>query len=870
MLDTDFPLLVFPEPVPAERAKRAGGGGKPRVPDPSAQANRLAPQFQRLQEAMENRRIALQESPLGLVPEQVLVLETVGEIGNFIKAVQRVEGFEWLGEQELEDILPEHGFEHERGWERRLTGRLYLVMSNQQALKELQKLFEIWRGDPDVRFRRGLAPLKQAFQNLYTIRPWGIEDRVSETGILQDWQERLSHEADESGFLPFEAELWFRKSVDRRTQAEAELRRIVDSRGGEVVQHCVIPEIEYHALLGNLPRTQVQAIVEDPEAFQKIDLLKCEEIMFARPVGQCAVGVQNSAETQQLTDEDLSQFSSRQPSPDQEPTLALFDGLPLVGHRLLDGFLMIDDPDGFDLDYQAQERVHGTAMASLICHGDINKPQDAPQRLVYARPILKPRRQAFGTVYEAVPENMLPVDLIHRAVRHLFEAEDGNPPAAPSIRVINLSVADPARPFTRDMSAWARVLDWLAWKYRILFVVSAGNQAQNIELAVSRSQLRSLAPEALEREVIRSLDSDARNRRILSPAETLNGLTIGAAHEDASSVRPVGTYPPFSPYCERRGMPTVTSARGPGYRRAIKPDLLFPGGRHFVTDKLGNSRQYADLEVHRLPSPPGLRVAAPGPVGQLNRTAYTRGTSCSAATASRGAVQVLDLLDQVRGMTGGGIPLDYHVVLTKALLAHGAEWSNAEHPYRDVLTCIHGSRRIRERLGSHFGYGTADLAKATTCTEQRVTVLGFGELEDGQGAEFSFPLPPCLSAVRERRQLTITLAWISPVNSANQKYRVAHLWFDPKNDFATDRQFADYQAAQRGTLQHEVLEGIQALDYQTGEAIQIKINCRADAGIIDDPIPYGLAVTLEVAEDMNVPIYQEVRDQLSVRVPAQV
>ena len=40
----------------------------------------------------------------------------------------------------------------------------------------------------------------------------------------------------------------------------------------------------------------------------------------------------------------------------------------------------------------------------------------------------------------------LPVDLIHRAVRRLYEPEGGQPPVAPQVRVINLSVCDEARP----------------------------------------------------------------------------------------------------------------------------------------------------------------------------------------------------------------------------------------------------------------------------------------------------------------------------------------------------------------------------------------------------------------------------------------
>ena len=70
-------------------------------------------------------------------------------------------------------------------------------------------------------------------------------------------------------------------------------------------------------------------------------------------------------------------------------------------------------------------------------------------------------------------------------------------------------------------------------------------------------------------------------------------------------------------------------------------------------------------------------------------------------------------------------------------------------------------------------------------------------------------------------------------------------------------------------MQHEVLEGNRAVPYQDGENIIIKVNCRADAGDIKEPIRYGLAVTLEVAEDVNIPVYQEIRNRLSIRVPVQ-
>ena len=113
MAETKYPLLVFPAPAQAQKDRRLPPRGKLRIPNAASQSTRLAPQLQRLQDAIDKRRIALQDNPLGIVPEQVLVLETVGTIQNFINAVRNVTGLEWLGEYEIEGIKPGYGFEDE-------------------------------------------------------------------------------------------------------------------------------------------------------------------------------------------------------------------------------------------------------------------------------------------------------------------------------------------------------------------------------------------------------------------------------------------------------------------------------------------------------------------------------------------------------------------------------------------------------------------------------------------------------------------------------------------------------------------------------------------------------------------------------------
>ena len=855
----EHPLLVFSNATHAERAKRGGGGGRPRVPDPGRQYQRLAPQFSRLQAAMDQRRVALRDNTLGIQPEQVLVLETVGPINDFIKAVRKVDGLEWLGEFESDPIDPGDGFEDPKDAEKQLTGQLFLVMTDQQALQQMLSFFSAWRENPDLKLPSGLAPLRQAFTHLHAIRHWDVEDRLRETGILADWEDRLEF-GEET--IPFEAELWFRSDPTRRTQAESYIRSVVSSLGGEVLQQCVIPEIEYHVILGNVPRIHVQSLIQDPGTRANARLLVCDQIMFFRPVGQCAVPLPENMDEVETLAEKVSLESQL-----GDPIVALLDGLPLSGHQLLDHHVDVDDPDGYESAYQARERSHGTMMASLICHGDLDEGGGPVRRRIYARPIMKPQRLFGGQSVESIPQDVLPVDLIHRAVRRLYEPEGDQSPVAPQVRVINLSVCDTARPFHREMSPMARLLDWLAWKYQILFIVSAGNHVSDIQLGVARSSLHTLTPDQLQNSVVEAIAQDTRNRRILSPAETFNGLTVAAIHQDASIV---ALSVLINPYKEE-GLPSTISAQGPGYRRTIKPDVLLPGGRQFLSEKLGGAHPNAVLEVRPYISPPGQRVATPGTRGRLTDLCYSRGTSNATALASRSAMLLFEMMEQLRQQSPGMLASEYDAVLLKTLVVHSAQWTNAWDLYQNILKNGQNGKKFREYVGRFLGYGLVNVSKVLACTDQRVTVLGVGQLQDGEADEFILPLPPSLSAVAYRRRLTITLAWLTPVSTTRQNYRIAHLWFNPtqQNSLALSRIHADHTAVQRGTVQHEILEGDSAVPFQDGDAIAIKVNCRADAGEIYEPIRYGLAVTLEVAESLAIPIYEEIRDRLAIPVTVQ-
>lgn len=860
---TERPLLILPEPSPAARADRHARGSGPKPLGPGRQGQRLGPRLTELEAAFEAQRLTMQTTAAGLVPEQVLVLETAGRVEDFIKAVSKIEGFEFLAEFDEEDIPPDDDFfVDKKGVRTEYSGRVYLMFANQQAFRQLLNLWNIReRGE---KFEKGLTKWRNVFSLLRDIRPWSVRDRLEETGVLEDWQERLDGEHEK---LPCEIELWYRSDERQRAAAANHVRSQVHALGGEVISEAVIREIHYHALAVRLPITAVQALL-DTDRRNTVALVQAEQIQFFRASGQMAgrITVDQVSPLAELLEKPL-------PDPTRPPVVALLDGLPLQSHRALAGRLSVDDPDDFGVDYEARYRLHGTAMASLILWGDLHAPGEPIPQPLYVRPIMQPFAQPGWDDMppeERVSEGMLIVDLIHRAVRRMFEGDGQEPPSAPNVAVINLSIGIADRPFDGTLSPLARLLDWLSWRYDVLFLVSGGNHAKPVEFGQPWSTFASASPEEIHKHITKAIAAETRHRRLLSPAEGMNVLTIGATHEDhdPAMVRQNWIDP------AKFGFPSPINAHGQGYKRSVKPDVLAPGGR-VALDRpfLDSATELALLRVDTYR--PGQLVATPGPTpGDVTATVPTRGTSNATAILSRAAAFLAPVLDELREMEGGHV-LDQipEAVWLKALLVHGARWGEAGDAYRTLFQTPDNGHKLTEHLTRFLGYGRVDLDVVRECTATRVTALAGGRLAIDTGAEHRFPLPPSLSGQRGWRSLAVTLAWMTPIHPLNHRWRRAHLWFtSPQSklpvgsDEHLQRCGADWMAVQRGTVQHEVFEGEKAAAFVDGDEIVIHVSCREDAKVLTDTIPYALAITLEVADAIGIDIYTEVRARVLNKV----
>ena len=232
------------------------------------------------------------------------------------------------------------------------------------------------------------------------------------------------------------------------------------------------------------------------------------------------------------------------------------------------------------------------------------------------------------------------------------------------------------------------------------------------------------------------------------------------------------------------------------------------------------------------------------------------------------------MLEHLQQEHGRQIRDDLVAVLIKALLVHGAGLpEQAKLPLTAVLK--NGTRpvNLKEAIARYMGYGAVNIERVLACTEQRATILGCGEIRENEVHEYRFPLPVGLADTKAWRRMVVTLAWFTPINSGHRNLREAKLELSPEDNWKNlplklERKDADNNQVLRGTVQHEVLESERHIAaFKDGDSFLLHVTCKADATEkLDEAIPYGLAVTLEVAEGVRIPIYQQIRARIRAQV----
>lgn len=853
-------FLVFASPDVGERQKKKQGFGSQEHPTSQEQGRRLTPQFRIVQNAFEQRRMRLVDTPTSETdPALVIVFELKDSIADFYKAVENIEGLEFLNEfldpSTIEELKEGQTDLNDTDSTKQTSNRLYLLMSNKAALDRLLSLFTTWTTNPAAKLPQGLGRLKELFAQLRAVRPWGPEDRIRESGILATWQQELKDAGPWPQHLRVEIELWYHTEPALRDQAEARVRELIHEINGKICAQADIQEIQYHALLVEIPIQTVEQVLA--QQWEDIRLLHCDAIMYFSPHYPMTVITDQDSDDDELFKTYSYNREVRTEPHLISPRIALFDGLPVENHHALANRLIVDDVDNYAAGYPIPYRQHGTSMASLIIHGDLSQDGQPIDRPLYVRPILKP--PSPETSFEQGDTDRLVVDLIHQAVRRLFEKDGNQDPVAPTIRIINLSYGIPMRAFSRRMSPLGNLLDWLASTYNVLFVVSAGNYPSPEAHHIPREEVSDVSRPLFEQR----FGSGTLLKTVLSPGDAMNALTVGAIQNDDGTQLPIDQVD--TTFLDG---PALYGATGPGVNRSIKPDVYYPGGRERARteDPAPGDPHIRIATLIDLAHPPGIQAAAPSPEpGRLDGVAFTYGTSQATALVTRLADRLYqDLEDTHDLLNDQGFPDPrYFPLLVRALIVHTAHRSSWPKPFTKAFTSLPG--RTKKHLTTLFGYGPIDEERFELSSGNRAIVLAGNEIAEDRAHTYYLPLPPSLDGRTEWHRITITLAYFAPTNRRYvSQYKGARLKVsipDTKGPWQADG--TDSSVTTRGTIQQITYANKRAISCPEGTTLPITVTRMPNHGWAGhQPLPYALTASIETKVETSTTIYDEVRQRL--------
>lgn len=856
---TERPLIAIKREEDVDRQGKRKPFPPPARPAQDKQVGKFSPKFERLGEILSrpNASLELRDDPTGIAPDRALVFEVVSSMTDFAQLAKSA-GLEFLGSFD-EEYEPDEDFYYtdkktgER-MDKALSGVVYLAMPDLRAMRELHSL---WKRYKEGRhFERGQGQWRGVFESLKEIRPWGPQDRVTD-GFLAEVESWLGS-SRETSFI-FEVDLWFSDAAAKQQAAMSELRSVLNKVGGRILHHARIPEVMYYGALVELPHGDLSFLLD----------AKTNPLAWLDTVMHLSPKAMSSFATSSILGKTDKFFEG----PGVPPVAAMLDGYPYVHHNCLAGRVVIDDFLELEQQCPAANRHHGTAMASLILHGDLHSEEQPLDASLIVMPVLQAVDDGFGGMVETTPRDKLAIDVIYNAIKRLKEGTADQPAIGPEVVIVNHSLGNVKEPYSNRISAWAKVIDYLAFKHDLLFVISAGNHIHKLPIPSQESLkgFESLSEEALEECYFESLAMDMRNRSLLSPAEAINAMTVGAWHADLCAMDPPQNLVNVLP---QGNGPSLVSAMGLGHKRAIKPDLYYDGGR-----VLGRVLPGGDCCVLSPVVQPtrfaGQCVASPSAGGERDSTTNLCGTSNAAALITRRAIQLNDMLDELgERFPDSFVPRSHRAVMLKALLGHGCCWPS-DLDKLDTIIEPQGGRQHsprRTNIARLIGLGRPDISRVMACTAQRATMIFWDTIKVDRCHKVLIPLPPSLSSRKELRRLTTTLAWISPVNPLHQQYRQAVLELalnekecgvERKNRLQPPK-----STIERGTLIHNIFEGVKAAPFD--DALELSIVCRQQAGHLDDEVAYALAVSFEVGVDSNIDVYAEVCAKLGIALQERV
>lgn len=746
--------------------------------------------------------------------------------------------------------------------------KIYAVTFTVRAGENFLKLWKLWSSEckeiPDK--CKSYRFFRKIFPHIREIRRWNVDDQLNYQNFSGDLKQRI--ESGETGPFNFEIELIYSDDEHRRKMRYKSLEERVLENGGKIIDGpCCLPEIRYHAVMVQIPAQQVNDFMQHP-AFK----IAGDGIFYFKLRGQSASEFTHEFdESYVFTDDELEKTKATPPLL-SSPVIMVMDGYPLENHALLENRLEIRTSDDFNEEvYPSSSRYHGTAISSLVLHGDIRASSSLNQRIVFV-PINKIHHR-FEFPIEEIPDDKITVGYIYNLlVEHLKGSnrewrESG-------ILVINFSQGLPERNFVSAHSPLARLLDWISYRANVLFIISAGNR----DISDSYIDDPTRINESAINQYLREHFTHDINNKLISPAESINGLTIGALNWNGCGQRTPELVMSQDCVLLPNILPSLISPCGSGYKMSLKPDLLYPGGRYGLSvSTLGDIGKLTPL----LPDNPdqGIPVAAPSPqLGGIISKNYEAGTSYATALATHDAGLYYEAL--LRYFDELGLPPEIYSdklpVLLKALLVHGSD--DTEITFQLMQYCQStNTANTKKRASQWCGNGMIVDTNCLQCHNHKVTLIGFGNISEENKdkiIQYSWNIPESL--INKNNNISVTLAYLTPLNfrSDGRHYVKMSLDFLPeysKISGSAKSTDASKNNIKKGTVQHMVYKDVNFSQIHSGMMnINITPNLAGFEKNMDVSkygIPYALLVTLRASQaDILTDLYSEMFTILSPQI----
>ncbi len=484
------------------------------------------------------------------------------------------------------------------------------------------------------------------------------------------------------------------------------------------------------------------------------------------------------------------------------------------------------------------ERGHGTKVSGIAAYGDVRdciERNDFSARIhLFSGKVVND--QGNFDDLKLVPSQM------DAAIRHFHSR---------GCRIFNLSLGDRNSIYAGGkVGMWTNVLDELARELDVLIVVATGNYEHLPANGKSEDHLNAYPSYLLKPQ-----------SRLLEPAVGENVLTVGAiahaavvpTHNPGTvSVRPIA----------KVGEPAPFTRSGPGIRNAIKPDLCDEGGNVLFDGMVQGLSRYSESEIFTTHA------------RYLERLFTTaKGTSYATPLVAYKAALVLQVFPEASAN------------LLRALLV------NSAHPPEAAIERLRhfGDASIRNLCG----YGIANATVASTSDTNRVVLYADDVIGLDRFYVYEVPIPREFSETKGVRNIRVTLAYDPPTRHTRADYLGVEMSFRlvrgkrleevidfykkrnkeidgeaPELEGKYDCTFEPKSRVRKcGTLQSATFTMSRNPAAEYGETYYLVVRCERK-WVADDFLKQRFAVVVELSHEIDIRLYERVRQRVQVRVSA--